>query len=83
MLKIRNMRVEDMETMAKMVALGHNDYLEKVLRKARKHMLGRTKIVPQHCYVMENDEKQVVAAMVLHPQDEVFEIECFHVKEIQ
>ena len=34
MLKIRNMRVEDMETMAKMVALDHNDDPEKGYRKA-------------------------------------------------
>lgn len=39
--------------------------------------------MPQHCYVVENDDKRVIAAMVLHPQDDVFEIEDFHVKEIQ
>jgi len=33
--------------------------------------------------VVENDDEQVVAAMVLHPQEKVFEIEDFHVKEIQ
>ncbi len=82
MFRTCNMRVEDMETMAEMVALDHNDDPEKGYRKARKHMLGHIKIVPQHCYVVENDEKQVIAAMILHPQDEVFEIEDFHVKEI-
>jgi len=33
--------------------------------------------------VVENDDKQIIAAMVLHPQDKVFEIEDFHIKEIQ
>jgi hypothetical protein len=28
------------------------------------------------------DDKQIVAVMVLHPQEKVFEIEDFHVKEI-
>lgn len=39
--------------------------------------------MPQHCYVVENADKQIVAVMVLHPQEKVFEIEDFHVKEIQ
>jgi hypothetical protein len=39
--------------------------------------------VPQHCYVVESGDKQIIAAMVLHPRNEVFEIEDFHVKEIQ
>ena len=83
MLKIRNMRVEDVETVAKMVALDHDDDPEKGYREAREHTLDHLKIVPQHCYVAEDDDKQIVAAMVLHPQDKVFEIEDFHVKEIQ
>jgi len=83
MLKIRNMRVEDVETVAKMVALDHDNHPEKDYREAREHTLDHSKIVPQHCYVVENYDKQVIAAMVLHPQDEVFEIEDFHVKEIQ
>ncbi len=83
MLKIRNMRVEDVETVAKMVALDHDDDPEKGYREAREHTLDHLKIVPQHCYVVEEDDKQIVAAMVLHPQDKVFEIEDFHVKEIQ
>jgi hypothetical protein len=33
--------------------------------------------------VVGNDDKQVIAAMVLHPQDDIFEIEGFHVKEVQ
>jgi len=32
---------------------------------------------------VEIDNKQIIADMVLHPQDKVFEIEDFHVKEIQ
>ena len=83
MLKIRNMRVEDVETVAAMVALDHDSDLEKGSREAREHTLDHLKIVPQHCYVVEKDGKEIVAAMVLHPQDEVFEIEDFHVKEIQ
>ncbi len=83
MLKIRNMRVEDVETVAKMVALDHDDDPEIGYREAREHTLDHLKIVPQHCYVVEDDDKQIVAAMVLHPQEKVFEIEDFHVKEIQ
>jgi len=77
------MRVEDAETVAKMVALDHDNDLEKGYREAREHTLDHLKIVPQHCYVVENDDKQIVAAMILHPQDKVFEIEDFHVREIQ
>jgi len=83
MLKICNVRVEDVETVAKMVALDHDDDPEKGYTEPREHTLDHLEIVPQHCYVVENDDKQVIAAMVLHPQDEVFEIEDFHVKEIQ
>jgi len=83
MLKIRHMRVEDAEAAARMVALDHDNDPEKGYREAREHTLDHLEIVPQHCYVVENDDKQVIAAMVLHPQDEVFEIEDFHVKEIQ
>jgi len=83
MLKIRNMRVEDVETVAKMVALDHDNDPEKGYREAKEHTLDHLEIVPQHCYVVEDDDKQVIAAMVLHPQQKVFEIEDFHVKEIQ
>lgn len=37
----------------------------------------------QHCYVVENSHGQIVSVMVLHPQDKVFEVEDFHVKELQ
>jgi len=83
MLKIRNMRVEDVEIVAKIVALDHDDDPEKGYMEAREHTLDHLNIVPQHCYVVEDDDKQIVAVMVLHPQDKVFEIEDFHVKEIQ
>ena len=82
-LSIRNMKVEDVETVAKMVALDHNSSPEKVYREAKEHTLDHLKIVPKHCYVVENDNKQIIAAMVLHPREKIFEIEDFHVKEIQ
>jgi len=83
MIKIRNMRVEDVETVANMVALDHDDNPDKGYKEAREHTLDHLKIVPQHCYVVENDDEQVIAPMVLHPQEKVSEIEDFHVKEIQ
>jgi hypothetical protein len=82
MFNIRNMRVEDVEIVARMVALDHDNDLEKGYKEAKEHTLDHLKIVPQHCYVVENDNKQIAAGMVLHPQDKVFEIEGFHVKEI-
>jgi hypothetical protein len=83
MIEIRNMRVEDVETVAKMVALDHDNDPQQGYREAKEHTLDHLTIVPQHCYVVENDNKQIIAVMVLHPQNEVFEIEDFHVKEIQ
>ncbi len=83
MFKIRNMRVDDVEMVARMVALDHDDDLDEGYRIAREHTVDHLKIVPKHCYVVEDDGKQVIAVMVLHPQDEVFEIEDFHVKEIE
>jgi len=83
MLKIRSMMVEDAETVARMVALDHDNDPEKGYREAIGHTLDHLKIVPQHCYVVENDDEQIIAAMVLHPQNEVFEIEDFHIREIQ
>jgi hypothetical protein len=83
MLTIRNMRIEDVEVVARMVALDHDEDAEKGYREAKEHTLDHLKIVPQHCYVAENSDKQIVAAIVLHPQAKVFEIEDFHVKDIQ
>ncbi|HVP27377.1 MAG TPA: hypothetical protein VMT26_06920 [Candidatus Bathyarchaeia archaeon] len=83
MFNIRNMKTEDVEPVARMVALDHDSNLTKGYEDAREHTLDHLKIVPQHCYVIEDSDKQIVAAMVLHPRAEVFEIEDFHVKEIQ
>jgi hypothetical protein len=77
------MKVEDVEAVARIVALDHDNDPEKGYKEAREHTLDHLRIVPQHCYVVESGDKQIVAAMVLHPRDEVFEIEDFHVKEIQ
>ena len=82
-MKIRNMRVDDIETVAKMDALDHDNDPEKGYRETREHTLDHLKIVSQHCYVVEDEKGQIVAAMVLHPRKEIFEIEDFHVKEIQ
>lgn len=83
MPKIRAMRMEDVETVARMDALDHDSDPEKGYREAKEHTLDHLKIVPQHCYVVEDDRGNITAAMVLHPQKEIFEIEDFHVKNIQ
>lgn len=80
---IRNMRMEDVEAVARMDALDYDKDLEKGYKEAREHTLDHLKIVPQHCYIVENDCEQIIAAMVLHPRTDVFEIEDFHVKEIE
>lgn len=82
MFNIRNMKDEDVEIVARMVALDHGNNMKKGYREAREHTLGHLRIVPQHCYVVENDDKRIVAVMVLHPLEKVFEIEDFHVKDI-
>lgn len=48
------MRVEDVEMVAQMVALDHDNNWEKGYRDAKEHTLDHLKIVPQHCYVVEN-----------------------------
>jgi len=83
MVNIRAMKVEDAETVARMDALDHDSNPEEGYREAKKHTLDHLKIVPQHCYVVENDEGNIIAAMILHPREEIFEIEDFHVKNIQ
>jgi len=83
MVIIRNMRAEDVDAVAKIVALDHNKEPEKGCKEAREHTLDHLEIVPQHCYVVETDENQIIGAMVLHPQDTVFEIEDFHVKQME
>ena len=83
MPSIRAMRVEDVETVARMDALDHDHDPEKGYREAKQHTLDHLEIVPQHCYVIGDDKGGIIAAMVLHPRKEVFEVEDFHVKDIQ
>jgi len=83
MVKIRNMRTDDVDEVAEMVALDHDPDWEKGFAEARQHTLDHLKIVPQHCYIVETDDNEIIGVMVLHPQDKVFEIEDFHVKRIQ
>lgn len=83
MLKIRAMKVEDVETVARMDALDHDHDPEKGYAEAKEHTLDHLKIVPEKCYVVEDDKGNIIGAMVLHPRKEVFEIEDFHVKDIQ
>ena len=82
MSKIRRMKAEDVEAVARMVALDHNIDPEKGYEEAKEHTSDHLEIVPENCYVVEKDE-QVIGAMVLHPQEKVFEIEDFHVKDVQ
>jgi hypothetical protein len=77
------MKIEDVEIVARMVALDHDRDPEKGYEEAKEHTFDHLKVVPQHCYVVENGEGQITAAMVLHPRNDIFEIEDFHVKEIQ
>lgn len=83
MVKIRYMKVNDVDEIAEMVALDHDANREKGLVEARQHTLDHLKIVSQHCYVVEADNNEIIGVMVLHPQDKIFEIEDFHIKQIQ
>ena len=83
MYVIRAMGIEDVEKVARMVALDHDRNLEKGCRIAKEHTLCHLKIVPQHCYVLEDGEGSIVGAMILHPREEIFEIEDFHIKDVQ
>jgi len=52
MFKIHNMRVDDVETVTRMVALDHDSDREKGYKEAREHTLDHLKIVPQrYCSV--------------------------------
>jgi hypothetical protein len=82
-MKIRAMRVEDVETVARMDSLDHNRDAEKGYTEAKEHTREHLEIVPEHCYVVEDDRGSIIAAMLLHPQKKVFEIEDFHVKDVQ
>jgi hypothetical protein len=57
--------------------------MEKGYEEAKQHTIDHLEIVPENCFVVENDLGEIVAAMVLHPRKKVFEIEDFHVKDIQ
>ena len=83
MPNIRAMRIEDVERVARMDALDHDHDPEKGYREAKQHTLEHLEIVPHHCYVIEDDKGGIIAAMVLHPKKDVFEIEDFHVRNIQ
>lgn len=83
MPRIRAMKIEDLEGVARMDALDHDKDTERGYKEAKQHTLDHLQIVPQHCYVVEDDKGVVIAAMVLHPRDEVFEIEDFHVRDIE
>ena len=83
MPRLRAMRVEDVEKVARMDALDHDRDPEKGYIQAKEHTLDHIHTAPQHCYVVEDDNRVIIAAMVLHPRAEVFEIEDFHVKDIQ
>jgi hypothetical protein len=63
--------------------LDHDSDADKGYREARQHTPDHLDIVPVHCYVVENDYGGIVGALVLHLQQKVFEIEDFHVKEIE
>jgi hypothetical protein len=78
------MKMSDVNAVAKLVALDHNaeDY-EKGHREAKPHTIDHLEIVPQHCHVVEAEDGEIVAVMILHPQEKIFEIEDFHVKQIE
>lgn len=83
MVRIRSMKVGDVDKVAELVALDHDVDEDKGYREAKQHTLDHLKLVPQHCYVVETVNNQIIAVMVLHPQDKIFEIEDFHVKKIK
>lgn len=83
MYKIHAMKIVDIETVARMDALDHDPDPEMGYKKAKEHTLDHLRVVPQHCYVVEDGEGSIIGAMILHPQDEYFEIEDFHVRDIE
>jgi len=72
-----------MEAVARMVALDHKDDPRRGYREAGEHTPNHLKIVFQHCFVVENDDEKIIAVTVMHPQNDLFEIEDLHVKEVQ
>ena len=68
MMKIRAMRVDDVETVARMNALDHDHDPKKGYKEAKEHTLDHLKIVPETCYVVADNKGNIIAAMLLHPQ---------------
>jgi len=64
------MKMSDVNAVAKLVALDHNaDDYEKGYREAKQHTIDHLEIVPQHCHVVETEDSEIVAVMILHPQE--------------
>jgi hypothetical protein len=63
--------------------LDHDKDREKGRSEPGQHTLDHLRSVPQHCYVVEDGKKQIIAVMALHPRSEILQIEGFHVKEIE
>jgi hypothetical protein len=76
------MNVRDLEGVAELLAVDYNPDPRKGFAEAREHTEDHLRSVPQHCFVTETDT-EIIGALVLHPQAEIFEIEDFHVKEIE
>lgn len=81
-IQVRRMREKDLDKVARMLAEDFDADFNKGFREAREHTEDHLKAMPEHCYVVEKDS-EVVGTLVLHPQDRVFEIEDFHVKDVE
>jgi len=81
MVKVRNMKMKDLDKVARLLAIDYSLDLEKGFIEALKHTKEHLEIVPQHCFVAEADN-EVVGVLILHPQKEILEIEDFHVKDV-
>jgi len=67
MIKIRNMKIQDVEKVAWMVFLDRNEDPERGCKEAKEHTSDHSKIGPQDCYIVENEENQIIATMILNP----------------
>ena len=76
------MKNEDIQIVAKMVALDYNKNYEKGYTEALEHASDHLNDVPDYCYVAQKNG-QIVGTMILHPQKGVFEIEDFHITKFQ
>lgn len=81
-VKVRKMKETDLDRVARLLAEDFNVNLERGFKEAREHTEDHFNTVPEYCYVVEKDG-EVVGTLVLHPQSEVFEIENFHVKDLE